>query len=205
MRNTRRQFLTLVLGSAAAASARAASPFVATPSQTAGPFYPASLPLDSDNDLVHVAGRKNIARGTISNVYGRVLDVGGRAIRDARVEIWQCDANSRYHHPDDSNPAAPDENFQGFGATQSDPDGRYRFRTIRPVPYPGRTAHIHFRVTTPSNEQLTTQLYVRGDPGNASDFLFKRLGERQERVLADFIASDDDSAELMARFDLVLG
>ena len=205
MRNTRRQFLTLVLGSAAAASAHAASPFVATPSQTAGPFYPASLPLDSDNDLVRVAGRENMAGGTISNVYGRVLDVGGRAIADARVEIWQCDANGRYHHPDDRNPAAPDENFQGFGSTRSDPDGRYRFRTIRPVPYPGRTPHIHFRVTTPSNEQLTTQLYVRGDPGNSADFLFKRLGDRQEHVLTDFIASDDDSAELMARFDLVLG
>lgn len=205
MRHSRRQFLTLVLGSAAAASARAAAPLVATPSQTAGPFYPESLPLDSDNDLIHVAGRDGVARGTVTNVYGRVLDPGGRAIGDARVEIWQCDANSRYHHPDDRNPAAPDENFQGYGATRTDAEGRYRFRTIRPVPYPGRTAHIHFRITTPSNEQLTTQLYVRGEPGNAEDFLFKRLGERQDGVLADFVPNGDDSAELQARFDVVLG
>ena len=204
MRITRRQVLTLLLGGAAAGSARAARAPAATPRQTAGPFYPKTLPLDSDSDLVHVAGRDGIAKGIISNVYGQVRDTEGRALSGAKVEIWQCDANSKYHHPDDTNPAEPDENFQGYGTTSTDVEGRYRFRTIKPVPYPGRTAHIHFRITTPSSEQLTTQLYVRGEPGNASDRIFNRLGERRELVSVDFLSNEDDSAELMARFDIVI-
>lgn len=205
MHASRRRFLGLLIAGAAAGPARAVDRLAATPRQTAGPFYPLSLPLDADNDLVRVAGREGTARGTAANVYGQVLDGEGRGIAGARVEIWQCDANGRYHHPDDTNPAAPDENFQGYGTTVTDADGRYRFRTIRPVSYPGRTPHIHYRVTTRSNDQLTTQLYVRGEPGNATDGIFRRLGERQQQVLADFVPSADESAELMARFDLVFG
>jgi protocatechuate 3,4-dioxygenase beta subunit len=205
MHATRRRFLGLLAASAAAAPAAAAGTLAATPRQTAGPFYPQTLPLDADNDLVRVAGREQPAGGRTANVYGTVMDGEGRGIAGARVEIWQCDANGRYHHPDDTNPATPDENFQGYGTTVTDAEGRYRFRTIRPVSYPGRTPHIHYRVTTPSDDQLTTQLYVRGDPGNASDGIFRRVGDRQDLVLADFVPSADDSAELMARFDLVFG
>ena len=176
----------------------------ATPRQTAGPFYPSEFPLDSDNDLVHVAGRSGIAKGVVSNVYGRIVDVHGRPISGAKVEIWQCDANTRYHHIDDRNDAQPDENFQGYGFTASDADGRYRFRTIKPVKYPGRTPHIHFRVTGAEKMELTTQMYVRGEPGNESDRIFRSLGNLREEALAEFVASDDDSAALMARFDLVI-
>jgi protocatechuate 3,4-dioxygenase beta subunit len=204
MHHTRREFLGLLLAGAAATRAFAAGALTPTPRQTAGPFYPVELPLDSDNDLVRVAGRPGIAKGVISNVYGRILDASGRPIPDARVEIWQCDANSKYHHAGDDSDAEPDENFQGFGATLADEEGRYRFRTIRPVDYPGRTAHIHFRVIAPSGAELTTQMYVRGHPTNEKDRIFRALGERREQALAEFVASTDDSAELMARFDLVL-
>ncbi len=200
MQDDRRRFLGLLLGGAAT-SALAAAP---TPRQTAGPFYPRSLPLDADNDLVSVSGRGGLADGAHCNVFGQVLDTAGKPLADTRVEIWQCDARGKYHHPDDPNPVIPDENFQGFGSTVTDADGRYRFRTIKPVPYPGRTPHIHFRVVTPAGE-LTTQLYVRGHEGNARDGLFRRLGDRQERVLADFVAASDDSAKLEARFDIVFG
>ena len=66
-----------------------------TPAQTAGPFYPLSLPADADKDLTHIAGREGTARGTITYIAGRVLDRDGRPISGARVEIWQCDANGR--------------------------------------------------------------------------------------------------------------
>jgi protocatechuate 3,4-dioxygenase beta subunit len=206
MLHTRRKFLGLLV--AAAISSRvgaAAKALRPTPRQTAGPFYPRDFPLDSDNDLVHVAGRDGIARGIVSNVYGRIVDVQGRPISSAKVEIWQCDANTRYHHIDDSNDAQIDENFQGYGFTASDGVGRYRFRTIKPVKYPGRTPHIHFRITSGTSGELTTQMYVRGEQSNGSDGLFRRLGDRQADALAEFVPSDDDSAELMARFDIVLG
>ncbi len=204
----RRELLGAVVGMATLAPAlRAAeTALLPTPRQTAGPFYPDALPLDSDNDLVQVAGRDALAAGQTANVYGRVLDPGGRPIANARVEIWQCDANGRYHHPGDRGSAPRDDNFQGFGATVTDADGRYRFRTIKPVPYPGRTPHIHFRLEGAGFESLTTQMYVRGEPRNETDFLLNRIRDARAResLLVEFAAEPGASAALSARFDLVL-
>ena len=125
-----------------------AAPLPPTPQQTAGPFYPLAFPADADNDLAQVAGRNGIAEGTVTYVTGRVLDAAGQSIPGARVEIWQCDAHGRYHYVRDDRAGRPiDENFQGYGQIITDGAGAYRFRTIRPVPYPGRTPHIHFAVT----------------------------------------------------------
>ena len=93
--------------------AGAAGP-IATPPQTSGPFYPLSLPLDADNDLVIVEGRAERAGGTILHLGGRVLDLAGRPVAGVRVEIWQCDAFGVYHHARDRRGPA-DANFQGFG------------------------------------------------------------------------------------------
>ena len=117
-----------------------------TPSQPAGPFYPAERPLDDDSDLTRVQGQERPAQGRISDVGGRILDRNGRPLSDLRIEIWQCDANGRYRHPRDSGDRPIDPAFQGLGHTVTDEQGRYRFRTIRPVPYPGRTPHIHAAV-----------------------------------------------------------
>jgi protocatechuate 3,4-dioxygenase beta subunit len=175
-----------------------------TPRQTAGPFYPAQPPLDDDNALTRVHGRSGAARGRVTNLSGRVLDLNGRPVRNLRVEIWQCDANGRYHHPRDRGPAM-DQNFQGFGHSITNESGRYRFRTIRPVPYPGRTPHIHVAVFTPDTAPFTTQLYVRGEPRNVDDFIFNRVPvERRDMVLADFVPAVDYAAELSAEFDIVL-
>ena len=141
-----------VLAAGAALPARAVE-LIATPAQTTGPFYPLSLPLDADNDLVIVEGGPERAAGTVLHLGGRVLDVAGRPVRGARIEIWQCDAFGVYHHPGDRGGPA-DANFQGFGATTADDAGGYRFRTIEPVPYPGRTPHIHFKITGPGFEPL---------------------------------------------------
>lgn len=203
----RRELLGATVALALAPALRAAEgALLPTPRQTAGPFYPDTLPLDSDNDLVQVAGRDAPAAGQIANVYGRVLDPGGLPIRDARVEIWQCDANGRYHHPRDRGGPPRDDNFQGFGTTVTDADGRYRFRTIKPVPYPGRTPHIHFRLLGAGFEPLTTQMYVRGEPRNERDFLLNRIRDprARESLLVEFTAEPGASATLSARFDLVL-
>jgi protocatechuate 3,4-dioxygenase, beta subunit len=191
----------------AALPARAAA-LVATPPQTTGPFYPLSLPLDSDNDLVLVEGRPERAAGTILHLGGRVLDADGRPVRGCRIEIWQCDAFGVYHHPGDRR-APADPNFQGFGATVADEEGAYRFRTIEPVPYPGRTPHIHFRITGAGLEPLTTQMYLAGHALNERDGLWRRLGEQARLVTVDLEPAPDlePSAKSGAKrglFDIVL-
>jgi protocatechuate 3,4-dioxygenase beta subunit len=198
---------TLILGLAAAllAPAALAAPLRATPSQTSGPFYPPELPLDDDADLTRVRGASGVAKGRITDLTGRLLDLDGRPISGVRVEIWQCDASGRYHHPDDRGPA-PDPNFQGLGHSVTDAAGRYRFRTIRPVPYPGRTPHIHYAVFLPGQPPFTTQLYIAGEPLNERDFLFRAVPPEQRRLLqAEFKAAKGGRAEFAADFDLVMG
>jgi protocatechuate 3,4-dioxygenase beta subunit len=180
-----------------------------TPPQTTGPFYPLTLPLDADNDLVEVAGRPEWAAGTILHLGGRVLDPDGRAVSGARIEIWQCDAFGVYRHPRDRR-APADPNFQGFGSTAAAADGAYRFRTIEPVPYPGRTPHIHFKIMGPGFEPLVTQMYLAGHPLNAEDGIYRRLGARAALVTVPLEAAPElepqrKSGAKRGMFDIVLG
>jgi protocatechuate 3,4-dioxygenase beta subunit len=180
---------------------------VPTPRQTKGPFYPLTLPLDKDNDLVRVAGAARQALGTVTHVAGRVLDLNGRPVPGARVEIWQCDANGRYHHPGDRRSVPEDQGFQGYGEMLTDGDGAYRFRTIKPVPYPGRTAHIHFAISGRGFDPLVTQMYVAGEPGNADDGILNRIeATARERVIVALTPAPEIEADaLEGTFDIVLG
>jgi len=203
----RRTFLKLGAGGLALAPlAAAAGPLLATVDQTAGPFYPRDLPLDRDNDLLWIEGHDRPATGVPTNLIGRVITPRGEPIAGARVEIWQCNAFGRYHHPDDRNDAPIDEHFQAFGRTRTDAEGRYRFRTIKPVPYPGRVPHIHYRVITPEGGELATQLYIAGWPGLEADGVFRRIQSeaRRQGVQAEFRPNPDDSAELLAEWDVVM-
>ncbi len=197
-----------LLQGASATLALAALPATAalTPRQSAGPFYPDELPLDDDNDLVHVAGAEAPAQGQISDLSGRLLDPNGRAVRDTRIEIWQCDANGRYRHPRDGGERPIDPGFQGFGHAVTDDHGRYRFLTIRPVPYPGRTPHIHVAVFPDGAQPFVTQLYVAGEGRNAADFLYRRIPvEQRELVTAAFEPGRMAGADLAATWDIVIG
>ena len=170
-----------------------------TPNQTEGPFYPLSLPADSDFDLLRNGGA-TYSHGQPSWVEGTVRDTAGRPVAGAVVEIWQCDHAGHYHHPGDGGRADPA--FQGFGRVVVGPDGRYRFRTLRPAAYAGRTPHIHVKVRLDRKDLLTTQLYVAGDPGNARDFLWRGLSlEGRAALTAPFTAAGDG---LTARFPLVV-
>lgn len=201
---TRRRFLLGLVGAAGLGSLPAAAA-LPTPRQSAGPFYPDEIPLDDDNDLVRVKGRTELAKGRISDLSGRLVDVNGRPIEETRIEIWQCDANGRYRHSRDPGRTPIDADFQGFGRAVSDADGRYRFRTIRPVPYPGRTPHIHVAVYPAGDRPFVTQLYVAGETRNAEDFLYRRIPvEQRDRVTVPFEAVTSPDAELAARWDIVL-
>lgn len=186
----------------------------ATPSQTLGPFYPrtvAERPKETDPDLVVVQGGRVLTQGVPLYLTGRVLTRAATPVGGAVVEIWQCDARALYHHPDSGDPAGRDPYFQGYGQTRTDAAGVFHFRTIRPVPYPGRTAHIHVRVRSESSGSLATQLYLPNEPGNDRDVLYRRLeaAERARVALELRPTSADHSLAVatreMASVDLVLG
>ncbi|WP_088280848.1 protocatechuate 3,4-dioxygenase [Ideonella sp. A 288] len=150
-----------------------------TPAQTEGPFYPVDLPRDTDADLLR-QGDVAYARGQPAWLEGTVSDLAGQPVAGAVVEIWQCDVDGHYRHPGDGDRADPA--FQAFGRVVVDRDGRYRFRTIRPAPYSGRTPHIHVKVKLARRTLLTTQFYVEGDPGNARDPLWRSLRDPADRA-----------------------
>lgn len=185
---------------------RAAS-LIGTPFQNRGPFYPVSIPLDHDSDLVQVSGHAKAAAGEILHLFGRVIDASGNSRQDAKVEIWQCDSQGRYHHPGDfRGPADPD--FQGYGVTQSRHDGAWRFRTIKPVPYSNRTPHIHFMVSVPGHIRLTTQMYIAGEPRNREDNLYQSLDSDRERdsVTVELMPAPKIAPGALAgKFDIVIG
>ncbi|MFN3194207.1 MAG: intradiol ring-cleavage dioxygenase [Aureliella sp.] len=182
---------------------------VATPTQTEGPFYPDKLPLDTDNDLLVINEKLTPAIGEITHLSGRVLDQKGNPIRNAFVEIWQCDNNGVYLHSGDTrNRANQEKNFQGYGRFLTDSKGRYYFRTIKPVPYPGRTPHIHFAVSRGGKRALTTQLYVAGHEQNGKDSVLRNLRDKAQResIIRDFSPIKDSKlGELTVDFDIVLG
>ena len=180
---------------------------VPTPGAAEGPFYPVRIPSDDDADLVSVEGAVREAGGDILLLAGRVLDINAHPIAGARIEIWQCDANGVYLHPGDRRSDSRDAGFQGFGHARADTAGRFAFRTIVPVPYPGRTPHIHVKVVRGERDLLTTQFYRLGHPQNPSDFLFRRLAPSEQRRVSMAIrpraASPRPTFE--TEIDLVIG
>jgi len=179
-----------------------------TPGQVLGPFYPLTK-LPQTSDLTRVPGRSGRAEGLVLNVMGRVLNLAGEPVRNAKIEVWQTNAHGRYTHPSDPNPAPLDPNFEGSAVLTTDSDGRYRFKTIKPAAYPAgpnnfRPAHIHFQVSG-RQDRLVTQMYFEGDPYNATDASLNSAG-RKEVLITKLIAPapqfEPDSK--MVIFDMVL-
>jgi len=194
-------------GIAGAAGAPAGRP---TPPQSEGPFFPRELPLDRDSDLTRVVGQSAVARGDLTDLVGTVTDISGRPQAGVLVEIWQVNAFGRYHHPRDSRGDRPlDPGFQGYGQATTDAAGRYRFRTIRPVTYPGRAPHIHVALSGGGSRRLTTQLYVAGAIENERDGLLNAIRDPALRnalvvPFATPAGATAPGAVLEARFDIVL-
>jgi len=185
-----------------------AEQLVLTPKQTEGPFYPVKLPLDTDNDLIIVNDSLTAAVGEITHLSGRILDSKGDPIRNVLVEIWQVDNAGAYLHDGTSNKEKRDKNYQGFGRFMTGSTGEYYFRTIKPVPYPGRTPHIHVAIKMKGREKWTTQCYIKGHPGNEKDGIWKSVKDEKQRdaITIDFAPIKTSKiGELSARFDIVMG
>ena len=181
----------LMLGVASAAT-------VPTPRQSEGPFYPRRLPADQDADLTEFGGGR--PEGQIIDVVGRVTDVRAKSLSGAVVEIWQADARGYYPNV---GMGGADPNFQGYGAVRTGADGEYRFRTIRPALYSGRTRHIHFKVHPAAASGVTTQMYFPDEPANARDGLLQSIpqGAPRQAVIASLEGGDPPRF----RFDIVIG
>ncbi len=175
---------------------------------TEGPFYPDRLPLDTDNDLLIINDELTPAVGQVTYLSGRVLDLKGNPVRNAQVEIWQVDGNGVYLHTQDAKRGGSDKNFQGFGRFMTGRTGTYHFRTVKPVPYPGRTPHIHVAVKIKGKKRLVTQCFVQGEPMNRTDGILNRIEDRNARraLIVDFQPIPNSRiGALHAKFDIVLG
>jgi protocatechuate 3,4-dioxygenase beta subunit len=206
---SRRAFVrSLAFGGAALATRGAfAEALTITPSSTEGPFYPDHLPLDTDNDLIIINDALTPAIGEITHLGGRILDADGKPLRNAVVEIWQVDGNGVYLHSQSAG-AKRDANFQGYGRFLTGSSGEYYFRTVKPVPYPGRTPHIHFAINSHGKRVLTTQMYVKDEAGNDRDGIYRSIRDAKQResVTIDFQPLPESKlGELAAKFDIVLG
>lgn len=193
--STRRRVLA-VLGSLPVIFAGRTALARQTPSASEGPFYPTPQMrfADADNDLVNIKGEVESAGGEVIVLKGRVLDEAGNPVPGARVEIWQCDVNGRYLHTGDDGRVARDAAFQGFGHVVTGADGQYAFRTIKPVPYPGRTPHIHVKVFHGGRE-LTSQFYIAGHELNARDGLFRRMTPQEQAAVSMVFTQGDDGPQ----------
>lgn len=180
---SRRTFAATGLASAGlvmATGARALQGRPLTAESPMGPFFPLSVPTDSDADLTMIKGHSKRALGQVIEIRGRVLDMKGNPISGARLDLWQCNAAGRYAHPADPATAPLDPDFQGFASIVSDSSGDWRIITIKPAGYDSpighRPPHIHFDVRGRTHRNVAQLYFPEDAEGNAKDLLYKALG-----------------------------
>jgi protocatechuate 3,4-dioxygenase, beta subunit len=181
-----------------------------TPGEILGPFYPVLKSGNPGADLSTIPGKPGRAAGQLIHVIGRVVNVHGQPIPDARIELWQANAAGRYSHPSDTNPAPLDPNFEGFAVQSTDAEGRYRFKTIKPGAYPAtanwmRPPHLHFDVTGKINRTIT-QMYFPGEPLNDKDLLLQNIRANKDGLIAKVLppTADVEPDSLIVIWDIVL-
>lgn len=159
-----------------------------TPDETEGPFYPVKDQKDKDTDLTQIEGHTSVAQGQHIVISGQVQDITGHPVENATLDIWQADANGRYRHPLDANPASLDKNFQGWAIIHSDESGLFRFKTVLPGAYPAsktwtRPPHIHLKISKPGYRTLTTQMYFPNQELNKTDLLLNHKSAAEQSAM----------------------
>lgn len=212
---SRRQILAMALagsGLALCGATRAAlaQALKRTPGEILGPFYPVLRSMEKSADLTSIPGKPGRAAGQIIYVMGRVVNVQGQPIRGARIELWQANTHGRYTHPSDTNPAPLDPSFEGFAAQDTDSEGRYRFKSIKPGAYPAtgnwmRPPHLHFEVTGKVNRTIT-QMYFPGEPLNDKDLLLQNIRGNKDGLIAKVLppTADLEPDSRIVVWDIVL-
>ena len=186
-----------------------------TLSEMTGPVFGHDMLDPLDDDLIRNAHVDGDPIGERVIVHGRVIDQEERPVRNTLIEVWQANAGGRYRHVNDNYVAALDPNFGGCGRCITDEEGWYRFRTIRPGPYPWRNgvndwrpAHIHFSVFGPAfATRLITQMYFEGDPLIPICPIVNTIPGKPaiERLVAKLDLSQSLPLDTLAyRFDIVL-
>jgi len=213
MISTRRQFIRSATLSAATLTAPGAfAQALATAVTGDGPYYPDRLPLDTDNDLLILNDGLTPAVGEIAHFTGRLFSDNGSPVRNAFIEIWQADSNGSYIHTQGRNDGKIDANFQGYGRFLTDAEGRYYFRTIKPVPYTlqgqFRAPHIHVAVSKAGKRIMATQALVKGHEANKGDLIVERIKDPKllETLMVEYTPLPGSKlGELAANFDIHLG
>ena len=184
-------------------------------SEVTAPVFRADELGPLDHDMILNAAKDGLPIGERIVVHGQVHDQLGRPVKNALVEVWQCNASGRYRHKKDQYIGALDPNFGGCARMLTDADGHYFFRTIRPGPYPWRNrvndwrpAHIHYAVSGNGwVQRLVTQMYFEGDPLIATCPILRIVPSEEQ--IRGLIALQDPSAFVQLdsrayRFDIVL-
>jgi protocatechuate 3,4-dioxygenase beta subunit len=209
----RQEFILLsdILGLSALVDliANAGKPSGATESSLLGPFYVEGVPeMPLNADIAgETAGERIVVRGSVRST-------GGEPIAGALIEVWQAAPNGLYDVQDESR-----SEINLRGTFRSDDDGMFVFRSVKtasyPVPsdgpagkmlralgrHPYRPAHVHFKISAPNHQTLTTALYLKGDKYLDSDAVF---GSRQSLVVGYRPSADDSAAIEALDFDFVL-
>ena len=204
---TRRGFAQAVLASAGlfvAGPALALQARAPTAESPLGPFYPLNPLAENDADLTRLAGHANRAQGTMIELTGRVLDLQGRPIAGARLELWQANAAGRYMHESDPAIMPLDPDFQGYGAINTGADGAYRFATVKPGAYDSpigrRPPHLHFDLRGRTHRTVAQMYFPEDADGNARDMLYSALGADARSS----VAARDAADSARYRWDIVL-
>ena len=169
--------------------------------------------LPHDTDLTRRGGGAPLGEKIV--VTGRVVDEDGKPVRNSLIEVWQANSAGRYWHQRDNHDAPLDPNFFGFGKMMTDDDGRYRFVSIKPGPYPWknhdkawRPAHIHFSLFgNVYAQRLVTQMYFPSDPLFPYDPIFNSIPDEaaRQRLVSRFSLEHTVGDEMLGyEFDIVL-
>lgn len=159
---------------------------VPTPSQTVGPFF--SFGLTEGRGCVSCIADPQ-AKGERVRLVCRVLDGDGAPVPDAMIEVWQADADGRYHHPDDPQYARADPACRGFGRMGTSEDGICEFETIKPGRVRGpvgvsQAPHLNLTVFARGLlKQVYTRAYFANDPANREDPVLALVPEERRETL----------------------
>lgn len=180
-----------------------------TPEQPKGPFYPLTIPDDSNLDLTRVEGRVQSAKGEVVIVKGRVIGENCKPIAGAVVEIWQACHTGKYNHPSDTSQNSLDPDFQYYGLVRTNKSGEYQFKTVLPGAYNAtqdwvRPPHIHFKVSLRGYTELITQLYFKGEKLNKHDRILQQLAPSEQKSVVIPFTKNSESSVKEGVFDITL-